>query len=131
MRLNINDDATNWELIRQAGALAQAIRGKHGQAFLRELLAALEALPVKELIDAQLYDAAGNVCALGAVVKSRGLDLPADEFPEQTADALNITNTLAKEIVYQNDEVAFWRDDTPSQRYNRVLHWVRENIKEK
>jgi len=43
-----NDD--QWALIRWRGAVKSAMRGKRGQAFLRELLAALDAMSVKRLI---------------------------------------------------------------------------------
>lgn len=45
-----DDESAQWAAIRYAGALKSAVRGKKGQAFLRELLAALDAMPVKRLI---------------------------------------------------------------------------------
>lgn len=46
----------NFALIRWRGAAKSAIRGKRGQAFLRELLAALDAMPEKRLIARELVD---------------------------------------------------------------------------
>jgi hypothetical protein len=45
-RSGYSDDHSEWDLIRWRGAVASAIRGKRGQAFLRELLVALDAMPV-------------------------------------------------------------------------------------
>lgn len=50
---------------RWRGQVASAIRGKRGQAFLRELVAALDAMPEKRLIANDL-EQAGNVCAIAA-----------------------------------------------------------------
>jgi hypothetical protein len=69
------DHEARWQQIRWRGAVHAAIFGKRGQAFLKELLAALDALPEKKLIAHQLVDLSGNVCALGAVAKARGLDV--------------------------------------------------------
>lgn len=44
-RSGYSDDIDNWDLIKWRGQVASAIRGKRGQLFLRELLAALDALP--------------------------------------------------------------------------------------
>lgn len=43
-------DGENWTFIRWRGAVKSALRGKRGQAFLREALAALDAMPEKRLI---------------------------------------------------------------------------------
>lgn len=40
-------DFDNWQLIRWRGAVNSAINGRRGQAFLKELLTAIEALPEK------------------------------------------------------------------------------------
>lgn len=47
-------DGDHWDLIRWRGAVASSIRGKRGQAFLREALAALDAMPEKKLITGDL-----------------------------------------------------------------------------
>jgi len=59
---------------RWRGAMLSAIRGKRGQAFLRELIEALDALPAKELA-AHSFTRGGEVCALGSVALKRGLDV--------------------------------------------------------
>jgi hypothetical protein len=43
-----------WSHIRWRGAVASAIRGGRGQAFLREMLAAMDAMPVKRLVANEL-----------------------------------------------------------------------------
>jgi hypothetical protein len=75
-RSGYNDDydLDPWQGIRWRGAVASAIRGRRGQAFLRELLVALDALPEHKLIANEL-EKDGAVCALGAVGKARGLAL--------------------------------------------------------
>lgn len=50
-RSGYTDDCDdNWAIICYRGALKSAMRGKKGQAFLKELLAALDAMPRKRLI---------------------------------------------------------------------------------
>jgi hypothetical protein len=48
-RAGYSEDCDGWALIRWRGAVTSAIRGKRGQAFLREMLDALDALPVKRI----------------------------------------------------------------------------------
>ena len=73
-RSGYSDDWEGWDTIRWRGAVASAIRGKRGQAFLREMIEALEALPAKRLITDALVH--GNeCCAIGAVAMKRGMDV--------------------------------------------------------
>lgn len=58
---------------RWQGQLMSQIRGKKGQAFLRELLASLEAIPDKRLTEGAIAKD-GCVCALGAVALKRRTD---------------------------------------------------------
>lgn len=117
-------DGDNWSLIRWRGAVESAIRGKRGQAFLRELIAALDALPAPRLIQEDLVTPDGDYCALGAVGRARGLDLSQidpydyDRYPA----AFGIANALGREIVYENDERG-WRE-TPERRWARVRAWA-------
>src|SRR6185295_11408998 len=73
-RSGYSDDGERWDLIRYRGAVASAIRGARGQTFLKEILAALDAMPEKKLIANELEED-GQVCALGALGKARGLDM--------------------------------------------------------
>lgn len=119
-------DAENGALWR--GMVASASRGKRGQKFLRELLAALDAMPEKSLI-ADFLERDGEVCAIGALAKAKGLDfseVDADE-PEEVGRIFDIAPCLAQEVAYMNDE--FWEDQaltpvTPEQRWEKMRGWV-------
>lgn len=107
-RSGYSDDCDDeWALIRWRGAVASAIRGKRGQAMLREMVLALDALPEKRLAAGELVTEGGDCCALGAVGLSRGLDMaPIDPHDlDSVAEAFNLTNALVAEIAYHNDEV--------------------------
>jgi hypothetical protein len=90
---------------RWRGAVASAIRGKNGQAFLKELLAALDAMPVKELIAHELK-ADGQFCTLGVLGERRGLEMESLDVEdyEAVACAFEINEKIVQEIVYFNDE---------------------------
>lgn len=72
----VDDFDEQWSLIRWRGAVRSAIKGARGQAFLREMLEALEAMPDKRLIEEEL-EQNGEVCALGSVGLKRGIDMKA------------------------------------------------------
>jgi hypothetical protein len=125
----VDDCDDQWMMIRWQGMLASSIRGKRGQKLLRELVEALEAMPVKRLIPNELH-ANGEVCALGAVGLKRGLDM-SDIDPqdyEYVAAQFDIAEPLAREIVYRNDE--YWEGVTPEERHARMLAWARSKLKE-
>jgi hypothetical protein len=153
----------------------KAMGGKRGQAFLSELLAALDAMPVKELVREELVDGYDpylialeatppryfggqehpqpfcGVCALGAVGQARGLAMAHldPHEPEMVASAFGITTTVAREVVYANDEEGRerreelfgpWHPDayysprflrfpeTPAERWARMRKWVDAQI---
>ena len=58
-RSGYTDDCENLEMWR--GAVRQAIRGKRGQAFLREMLLALDEMSNHRLIQDDLITAEGDV----------------------------------------------------------------------
>jgi hypothetical protein len=122
-------DLDQWDLIRWRGAVASAIRGKRGQAFLREMLDSLDALPQKRLISGELVHE-GEVCAIGSVGVRRGVFMddidPYDA--ERIADAFDIADALAKEIEFVNDDDFAWKNEPPENRFRRVRQWVVENI---
>jgi hypothetical protein len=122
-----SDDLDNWALIRWRGAVASAIRGKRGQAFLREMLTALDALPEKRLIPHEL-EQYGEVCALGSVGKLRGMDMSQidPEEYEQVATAFGIPECLAREIEFENDDCY---SQTPEDRYAYIYRWVERQLK--
>lgn len=124
------DDCEQWDLIRYRGAVASAIRGARGQAFLKEMLAALDSLPEKKLIKGELQDGEA-VCALGAVGRCRGLDM--SEFdpddPESIAGKFGIADALAKEIVFENDDDFGFREENQEARFARMRRWVESQIR--
>lgn len=88
------------------GAVASALKGKRGQAALRELLVALDAMPAKELASESLVTEEGAFCTLGVLGHARGIDMtPIDpEDYDAVAKAFGIAPAAVREIVYLNDE---------------------------
>lgn len=129
-RSGYRDSCDYWELIRWRGAVASATRGARGQAMLRELLAALDAMPVKELIGDSFVEEGGKVCALGALGAARGLDMSgSQEWDGDTvASKFGIATALAAEIMYENDEASWWCNEDPAVRWNRMHLWVVSQI---
>lgn len=143
-------DGENWAMIQWRGRVTSAMRGRRGQAFLREMLAALDALPERRLISGDLVRE-GEVCAIGAVALSRGVstdDIDPEDH-EAVAARFGIAHAMACEIMYENDEYGETRyveaygppeypwhrrphvtvKVTPEERFERVRAWVVENIK--
>jgi hypothetical protein len=123
---------------RWRGMVASAIRGKRGQKLLTDLAAALDAMPEKALIIGELETAEGEVCALGALGKARGLDMAAIDpsEPDVVAAAFDIAECLAQEIVWMNDENFDYRWDgnnrveiTPEERWAGMRVWVAKQIR--
>lgn len=116
---------------RWRGRVASALRGKRGQAFLREMAAAMDAMPVKALIADELINAEGDCCAIGTVCKARGVDVSRIDFndPEEVARAVDIAHPLAAEIEFQNDESGPWdHSETPQERWQRMRAWIERKI---
>lgn len=144
-RSGYSDDCTEWSLICWRGAVASAIRGKRGQAFLYELRNALDELPEKVLCSHDFQQANGKCCAIGAVGKARGIDMT-DMDPEFTTDSgkltemFDIANAMVREIEFENDFDGCWwmqkdgeniedyyeRQD--GERWIRMRKWVDDQI---
>lgn len=110
-RSGYTDDCDGAELNLWRGAVASAINGKRGQALLREIAQALDAMPVKELVANELQ-AEGSYCTLGVVGAARGMDLSRidPEDREHVAKAFGVAEALAAEVMYENDgHVDDWR----------------------
>ena len=130
-RSGYSDDCDGWALIRWRGAVASAIKGKRGQAFLRELLDALDAMSVKELITGEL-ERDGSYCALGLMGMWSGVDLKKAAYWHDwsyLAKGLGISEALTREIYFHNDEGSPFANESPSQTWTRMRRWTAENIK--
>lgn len=107
-RSGYNDDCDDdpWAHIRWRGAVASSIKGARGQALLREIAAAMDAMPVKELAAESLVTEDGEFCTLGVAGAARGMNLAAldPEDYDAVAKAFGVATPLVREIVYLNDE---------------------------
>jgi hypothetical protein len=118
--------------------VTSALRGKRGQAFLCELIEALDALPEKKLIVGQL-EQDGCHCAFGAVGRKRGVDMRGmtmDEdggsdktlvAAEDLAAMFNVAECMAQEVMYENDEGGR-HDETPEWRWQRMRRWAETHL---
>lgn len=133
----------------------RCIGGRKGQAFMWQLYLALEALPERALVTGALVNRDGHYCALGAVARFRGLEIPEHfretaegepdeyEFAEAMGPFLGIKDMLAREVMYENDDGDEWhetpgppkrhctlrRADTPEERWQRMRAWVVDQLK--
>jgi hypothetical protein len=126
-RSNYTDDCEHLELYR--ATVNRAIDGKRGQKMLRDMLAALDAMPVKELIQGELVNDDGQYCALGALGAKRGIDMTKlDEYDMgDMAATFGVARSLAAEVTYENDECGA-AAETPAERWKRMRDWVVANI---
>jgi hypothetical protein len=127
---NEDCDDDQWSFIMYRGMVASATRGRRGQALLKDVLIAMNGMPLKRLIAHEL-EQDGAVCAIGAAGKLRGVDMsnldPDD--PETVAGRFDVADCLAREIVWKNDECGR-RKETPEERFRRMRKWVRSQIKD-
>ncbi len=130
-RSGYSDDCGGWELNLWRGAVESSIRGKRGQQFLKDMLAALDAMPSKRLIAGELKTPAGEVCALGSVGVARDKDMKdvALECRDSVGEFFGIAPALAAEIQFINDDDFSYRTETPEERFKRVRQWVVDQIK--
>lgn len=104
-----DDDYDPLAIGRWQAAVNSSLRGKRGQAFLRELLAALDAMPDKRLI-ANAATKDGCMCTLAVVAAKRGHDLQELDSDmemwewDRIAAQLGISQAMAREVMWQNDE---------------------------
>ena len=127
-RSGYSDDGDNWQLIKWRGQVSSSIRGKRGQAFLRELVEALDAMPEKRLIADDLQSG-DNVCAIGSVGVRRGIDMSKfdpDDY-DGIAASFGITHQLVREIEWMNDD-GLWRA-TPERRWQFMRDWAVSQLK--
>lgn len=132
---------------------ARALLGKKGQVALRELEAALVALPSKRLVAHKLVEQ-GDVCAIGALALHKGateehLETLDDEYMEGVGEEYGLPHLVAWKVVEKNDidlesysvlapgpnQYGFYHGYqpgyrltikvTPEKRYEYMLTWVR------
>lgn len=130
-RSGYSDDIEHLDLGRWRGQVASAIRGKRGQAFLRELAAAMDAMPEKRLIANALITPQGDCCTMGVICAARNISVGGiDETePTEVGALLGIAPQLAAEIAYKNDEGGDTCIENPEQRWRRMRQWVAKKIK--
>lgn len=126
-----DDSSDQWRQICFRGSIKKAIKGKRGQAFLRELIAALDAMPVKKLIAEEL-EHEGEYCAMGCVGKARGIDMSnLDPYDvEKMSKIFGIAPNMIREIEFINDETVYWsNDEIPEiKRWNVVRQWAESQL---
>jgi hypothetical protein len=104
-----NDDPLAHGRWRQA--VKRSLEGKRGQALLRELVDALDAMPDKRLYPGSFATADGEFCALGVLGAKRStkMDDLGDDYEcdrELVGQRFGIAPAMAAEIMYMNDEYA-------------------------
>jgi hypothetical protein len=119
------------------GAVNRALTGARGQAFLREFVATLDAMPEKILAGHSFQNERGEVCSLGAVCAARSIPMNFKQAPfeydgevdrDEVGAALNIAPAMAAEVMYWNDEGGPWsRQETPAERWKRMRAWAVEH----
>jgi hypothetical protein len=124
------DEYSQWRYIRWRGRVTSAFRGKRGQDFLRELLAALDALPSKRLIADEIVTADGECCAIGALALQRKMDVSAVDVEdcEDVGRAFGIAGPMAAEIEHMNDERYDSSNYTPERRFAAMRRWIAKQI---
>lgn len=145
-RSGYSDDGEDSGLWLYRANVDRAIAGKRGQKFLRDLVEALDAMSIKELIegvlqeddpiafidsDGRLLPAQVQVCAIGSVGLWRGMDMSElnPDYTDVVAKAFGIGEMLVRETVYENDEGSYNRE-TPAQRWQRMRDWAVKNLKD-
>lgn len=108
---------------------SRSLQGKQGQKELRALRDALLALPDKRLICGSLVDEAGEVCAVGAYARHKGVDL-AKFDPEYATDDVGIESGMPRLVAWKVVEINDFQFGylTPEQRYMKILAWVEQQL---
>jgi len=93
-------------------AVKRSLEGKRGQALLRDLVEALDAMPDKRLYPGSFATAEGEFCTLGVLGVKRGTKMDDLGDAEDGCDTevvgqrFGIAPAMAAEIMYMNDEYA-------------------------
>ena len=116
-------------------------QGKKGQAALRELEAALLAMPDKRIQKDVLVEPSGEACAIGALMLHRMISAGMSREqaieecgafePLDTEDhgvSFGLPRLVAWSVAVENDE--YYRVESPEERYRRILAWIREELRQ-
>lgn len=134
-----DDNSDNIALINWRGAVKSALRGKRGQAFLRELASTLDAMPDKRLSTGSFKHENGCYCTLGVIGAARGIDMTEfdgsdDLDTTEVGNAFGIAEAMAREIMFMNDEAYSWdcrqAADPDARRWELMRDWVGRQLKE-
>lgn len=130
-RSGYSDDIFQWALNLWRANVDRALLGRRGQAFLREMAAALDAMPVRELVADEVVRDSEHVCAMGSVALARHLDVSKLDIYDRDAVAkvFRIAPAMAAEIAWENDEHGPWRGETPAERWTRMRAWVDRHLR--
>jgi len=110
-------------------SLERSINSKRGQAFLRELILALNALPEKILIYGDFENSDGY-CVMGACLKYRNLNVrEIDDSNEGLGSIFNIHTEFIEKVIDVNDSPRII--ETQTKRWHRVRDWAVSNLKTK
>lgn len=127
----VDEGELDWlQFGRWQGAVRSAIRGKRGQAFLREMIEALDTMPEKKLYPSVLIGDDGETCAMGCVLAKRGTDTTGvdPEEPDDVAKVTGLASAMVREIAYENDESGAYQE-TSEARWARMRHWAESKLK--
>ena len=115
-------------------------QGKKGQAALRELEAALMALPDKRIQKDVFVETSGEACAIGALMIHRNVScgMPRQQAiaecakldPDDTEKhgvSIGLPRLVAWSVAVENDDE--WKIRTPEERYLHMLAWIRKEMK--
>jgi hypothetical protein len=110
----------------------RSLRGKQGQQELRVLREALLAMPEKRLI-LGLVNEDGEVCAIGAYGRHKGIDLTTFDPEDNNHDEVGIEGGMPPLVAWKVVEMNDLQFDrcTPEQRYERMLAWVERLLEAK
>lgn len=139
-----------WELWQ--ANFERHMNGAAGQRALLDLHAALKAMPEPRLIAGRLADENGQVCTVGALALHRRtvkgedpetvLEDLAQQISQETAEtdsweseevtvhagvSVGLRRMMAQHLGHLNDQDGSWQE-TPEERYVRVLRWVESKI---
>lgn len=150
-RVVYNEDEPSAPYEFQEQAIRNAINGRRGQAALRLLIRALDAMPQRRIIDDWLIKD-GDVCTVGAMVLQQCIEAGAsregalgylmgeqDRLNREASwdwtdivtlanEQLDIARFMGFEIVELTDE--WTKRSTPEQRWQYVRDWAVKNLKD-